>query len=768
MNKGLIVFLIIFSSFELFSAQSEIKGTIKNPEGERLQAVTVKVIEAKKHASTNAKGEFHINDLTAGSYTFKLTRAGCRPFDTTLTLTDGVNNLDFVMLDIYQIKQNIVVTGTRTAKQIESNPIATDVVTSETIQSASRTRLDNVLNEELGMVLVEDHGKGVQIQGLDPDYALILLNGEPLIGRNGGILDVRRLAMGNIKRIEVVKGPSSSLYGSNALAGVINLITNEPQHGLNIKANGRYESYNTIDFGVEIGTSFMDGDLGNNIYVNRLSGDGFKLTEESYGKAVPKYENYTLSNEIFYKLDPRTSFKFGVRLNTEDQENYFNVKRNDSTLIVDDNSTLRDIGLSLNAKHQYNELFSIEARGYYTKYMTETDYTFRIDGDRYEKYTFDQSLAKLEFQWNWMFNFQHIITFGGGATYEDVAAQRLNDGVVSANAFHAFVQEDWIASKHANVIASLRYDWHSDYASNLSPKIAGSLEIFDGFTLKASLGSGFKAPTFQQLYLDWTNSIAGYSVFGVSFFEERFAKMQADGIIKDVLVNLNDIKDLKPEQSISLNLGMMWELFDGLDFKLNLFRNNISEMIETLPVANKESGAQVFTYFNLNSAYTQGLEFNIKFSPLNSVRLSFGYQMLEAIDEKVLEKVKKGEIFMNTPTGDRKVKESDYGGLMNRSNHSANAKIEYDNQDWGFNAFLRGNYRGRYGFSDKNSSGILDADNEYAPGYSIWNFTVSQNILEHFNCQLGIDNMFDKYDPEHLFSNPGRTFFINIVYRFSK
>ncbi len=440
--KYLQLFIVLFAFTNiLYANNGAIKGTVINPEGAPLQAVTIRLMELKKQTSTNAKGEFQFEDVPKGKYSLKLSRAGCRPIDTVLHVPAGAISPRFTMYDVYRIKENIVVTGTRTAKQIESNPIATDVVTSESIQSASRLRLDNVLNEELGMVLVESHGKGIQIQGLDPDYALILLNGEPLIGRNGGILDLKRLSMGNIQRVEVVKGPSSSLYGSNALAGVINLITNEADKPFSLRANARYESFNTIDFGTEIGLTNQDNMIGNNFFINRLSSDGFKLTDERYGKAVPEYVNYSVSNDFFYKFNYRTSAKIGVRFNSEDQVNWFNVTQNDIERKVDDNSRLRDYGISISSKHQYNELHNVEARAYYTKYQTETIYTFQDDGSRYDRYTFDQSLAKIELQTNRMLAMKHILTFGGGYVYEDVAAQRLNDGIVTANSFFAFLQE---------------------------------------------------------------------------------------------------------------------------------------------------------------------------------------------------------------------------------------------------------------------------------------------------------------------------------------
>lgn len=763
------ILLILAFNFVLcsFAHTAEIQGTVKNFEGQPLSAVSVKIIDLKVQATTNTRGEFSIKNISEGTYKLKLTRAGCRPIDTLIKIGSGINKLDFTMNDIYRLKENIVVTGTRTAKQIETNPIATDVVTQNSIKAASRLRLDNVLSEELGMVIIEDHGKGVQIQGLDPDYALILINGEPVIGRSGGLLDTRRFAMGNIKRIEVIKGPSSSLYGSNALAGVINLITDETEDVTSLRINSRYESYNTLEFGVENNLSSLNGKIYNSIYLNRLSSDGFKLSDDYYGKAVPEYTNYTLHNNFTYKFDPNTYVKLGLRFNSEDQVNYFDVKKDQNTFTVDDNSKLRDLGLSISAKHQYSDIFNVASRAYYSEYRTESKYTYRIGGGIYDKYSFDQTLTKLETQWNWMLSRKHILTFGGGGNYETVEAQRLNNGKVYAHSYYAFLQEDWLASKKLNFIASLRYDWHSDYADNLSPKLAFSYNLFDGFILKGSIGSGFKAPTFQQLYLNFTNSIAGYSVFGVAFFNDLFAKLVQDGIIIDTIVDLRKINNLKPEKSLSFNFGFIWEMNKNIETKLNIYRNNISEMIETIPVANKNNGAQVWSYLNLSEVYTQGIEAHLRVNILDNLKFSLGYQYLEAIDVETYDDIKNGKIFMKTTDGDRRVKISEYGGLWNRSKHSANLKIEYDNRELGLNTFLRGNYRGRYGFKDKNYSNVLDQDNEYAPDYSIWNLTITKDLIYNFSMQLGCDNIFDLKKPIYLPSNPGRTFYINVIYNYS-
>ena len=105
------------------------------------------------------------------------------------------------------------------------------------------------MNEQTGLITVPDFGggEGIQLQGLDSQYTLILVDGVPLVGRSAGTLDLGRITVGNIKQIEIVKGASSSLYGSDALGGVINIITETIKNGFNGHVNYRLGSFDSHD-----------------------------------------------------------------------------------------------------------------------------------------------------------------------------------------------------------------------------------------------------------------------------------------------------------------------------------------------------------------------------------------------------------------------------------------------------------------------------------------------------------------------------------------
>ena len=151
----------------------------------------------------------------------------------------------------------LVVTATRTERTVGALPMPVVLVSKAQIRTMGSLRLTEVLAEQTGLAVVPQvngQGSGIQVQGLNPDYTLILLNGEPLIGRYTGSLELSRIAVGNIKQIEIVKGPSSSLYGSDALAGVVNIIT-ERSGGTRGSLYTRYGTNSTMDLSGDYGTS---------------------------------------------------------------------------------------------------------------------------------------------------------------------------------------------------------------------------------------------------------------------------------------------------------------------------------------------------------------------------------------------------------------------------------------------------------------------------------------------------------------------------------
>jgi len=205
---------------------------------------------------------------------------------------------------------------------------------------------------------------------------------------------------------------------------------------------------------------------------------------------------------------------------------------------------------------------------------------------------------------------------------------------------------------------------------------------------------------------------------------------------------------------------------DKLRISLNTFLNNVSDLIDTQRIAVKTNGQSVFSYFNLNKVYTQGIETELRFSPkkIEGFNLSLGYQFLDAHREitRTFDQVIDGRVVS--------VSEQDYIPLFNRSRHSFNLKLFQYIERYDVETSLRFNVRGKYWFTDFNNNN-RDEDNEYvlvADNLSelvektIVNYSLSKIFAERYQLRVGINNLFDFRDEVVLPSNPGRIFYTQL------
>jgi outer membrane receptor for ferrienterochelin and colicins len=241
-------------------------------------------------------------------------------------------------------------------------------------------------------------------------------------------------------------------------------------------------------------------------------------------------------------------------------------------------------------------------------------------------------------------------------------------------------------------------------------------------------------------------------VFGTSVVAAGIARLQSEAQISSLYIDPATIQSIKAESSIAFNTSVLYTPVNRFSVQLNIFRNNISDLIDTRPIALKTNGQNVFSYFNYNKVFTQGIEFQTSYSLSFGLQVSAAYQYLDAKDATVWDNIKAGKVYYRDPVTnvDRKVKRQDYGGLYNRSKHSGNIKLLYDNTRYNYNVSLRGIYRGKFGYGgDVNSNAILDDPAEYANGYTVWNVS-AQKFFNKITVEAGVNNLFkatNTYDP---------------------
>ncbi|MBI1937635.1 MAG: TonB-dependent receptor [Ignavibacteriales bacterium] len=762
-----LVFTTIYLLILLFSLQvnaqpkTSISGKVFSENDEPLEGANLFIKDLGIGTATNHDGQFTISNIKAEKIEFAVSCVGYEMVTREISMSDeNINNLIIHLRESVVKFSDVVVTGTRTEKKLSDTPVRTEIIGGKEIKRSGFTRLDDVLIEQTGLAIINDHGKGVQMQGLDPAYTLILIDGEPVIGRTAGTLELSRFNVTNLKQIEIVKGPSSSLYGSEALAGVINLITENPSgDGASLKS--LYGTNNTIDLNLD-GQLAADEFVGA-LSINSRSSDGYDLTPESQSSTTPQYMNYSINPKFEYKLSESSTIKLNGRIFFEEQKNSAEISANSETKPLDDKDKLTDWNGLLSFINNFSSSLKAEAKFYLTQYLTKNSLTYKENGESYEETEFNQHLYKGELFVNLIINKENLSSFGTGYQNENVKADRIVEGLKKANLYYAFLQHEWIPSEIFDFVLGARFDSHSDYSSRLSPKFSFLIKPITALNIRGSIGSGFKAPTMQQLYLDFTNPTVGYTVLGASNFYSSFEKLLNENQIDQILIDPSSINKIKAENSFAFNLGFEYTFFDFVTTGVNFFRNNVHDLIDASPAAIKKNGQSVFTYLNLNKIYTQGIECEISTKQFEGFAASFGYQYLEAIDEEVIDKIRDGKISKTTPSGRvRPVKESEYGGLYNRSKHSGTVRISYTNNELGLSSTISGIIRGKYGYGDINGNNILDDEKEYVQGYALWNFTAVKSVTKNLSLQLRIENLFDKTNTRFIPSMPGRIFYAGV------
>ncbi len=659
---------------------------------------------------------------------------------------DSLKNIDL---------SEIVVTATRGERLLSAVPVPVTLIAQKQIKQMGSLRLNEILQEQTGLAVVNDHGQGIQMQGFNPDYTLILIDGEPLIGRTAGTLELSRLAVGNIKQIEIVKGPSSSLYGSEALAGVINIITESPRK-TKLSFTSRYGTNQTVDFGLS--ASFKQEKLGGNIFINRYSSAGYDFTPNTFGQTVEPFHNYTLQSKWTYDFSDKVRLNLSGRYFVENQDSRFQLGNQEDAQRVEGYGKVKDYNLNPTLDWRVNDRFKTQFRLYHSVYKTESELRQSNDNQLFEETFFTQTFLRPEVQVDYYLNDQHQLTLGIGNIWESVEATRYSQKRQFETRY-IFAQYEFVPNQKWDITLGGRFDAHTVYGSQFSPKLSIQYQVNDKFLLRASAGRGFKSPDFRQLYLNFTNAVAGYSVFGTEELPSILAQLEAQGQLAGVLLDPSEVGNLQAESSWAFNLGLQHKPHQKITWNLNLFRNDVSNLIESQVVATRTNGQNIFSYRNLNSIFTQGLETDVNYQIASHLSFSAGYQYLIAKDKEILVQIDNGELFRRNPQTlqTERIRRADYGGLFGRSRNMLNLKLFYDNPNKGFTANLRAIYRGRYGFGDLNGNLVLDQDNEYVEGFWTLNFATSQEFWKkRLRGQIGIDNLLNFSNQTQIPSLAGR------------
>ncbi len=655
----------------------------------------------------------------------------------------------------------IIVTATRTEKRLGNVAVPVTLISSKQIAQVGSLRLADILQEQTGLFLTTGFGAGVQMEGLNPDYTLVLLNGEPLIGRTAGILDLNRITVGNIKQIEIVKGPSSSLYGSEAMAGVINIITTNPKKN-DFNVTARYGSFNTSDINVKL--AIASNKFSYQGFINNYHTNGFSVRPNSQTSFIAPINRFTQQHQLGYQYSDNTKLLLSLRLNQERITNEIAVANNGVIVSSEGKEKNDDANVSATLTHRFNNNIKTNAKFYATIFTGEQDLA-TTSGSPYTDY-FRQRFLKYESQTDFMVSKKFETSVGGGYILDRANSTRYDskESAKENQVGYAFFQTEWKPIQLFTIIGGARYDFNALFAAAFSPKLALKYSLSNKIDFKASIGRGFKAPDFRQLYLNFTNTAAGgYSVFGAIEAQKIIAALRLMGQITSIESDYYNLSALQPEFSTGYHVSFDYTASKKHTFSIGLFYNNINNLIDSRLVAYRTGGAQIFSYLNVKSAFTKGFELNTDYKIAKSYSISGGYQFLLSGDQSEIDKIAQGKVYTRDANGYSKLlKIADYVGLPNRSKHQINVKLQYQHER--VFATLRALYKSNWFVTDTDGNGIYNSNDAHANGFAQLNATIGLPISKNISMQVGCNNILNYSDPVNMPNFMGRAGFISINY----
>ncbi len=734
----------------------------------------------RKMALSDDSGRFLLMHLSMGEYTLTVTQVGFEPSVRTVRLSDG--HRTSLTLDLTpaarQLKEVAVSVAAPVAVdnliRVDQMPLPVTIIDKKTIERMGSRRLDEVLREQTGLALVSDLGQGnravgLQMQGFSSEYIMILIDGQPMMGRVGGNFDLSRISISGIERIEIIRGATSSLYGSQALGGVVNIVTRQNSDHPEALVRQREGTYSTTDATVEGETPFA-GHKGS-VFV---SGDYYKtggFNVNPYllagSTTAPPYNSLSLQSRARYELNSGNILLFSGRYSGR-----HSVMNQDFGV-----SPTRD----MLDEHDVNGMAALDTRlprgvrlvsRYYLSRYSSLQNVMPVHGTTaLESDNFTEFLHRWEEQAGKDFADGKLSAIGGlGGEYQQLNAQAEGG---SGHMYNYFVygQGTWKPLDAFSLIAGLRYDGNTVYGARLNPSAALRYSILPWLALHLSMGEGFKTPSYTEMYQVFTNLAQGYTVVGANSFAQSVQTMKSAGQLTSVWDIASQVRPLKAETSVSWNGGVTLTPMKSLEININGFYNSIRNLINTEQVGIKTNGAQLFSYINIGRAYTTGLEAAFQWTPLAGMKISAGYQLLYAKDRAVIDSIKTHSseyALVRTGSGIRVSTAGDYFGLPGRSRHMANAQVFYSYRPWGLGLSVRGTYRSRYGFMDTDGNGFIDPYDVFVKGYFLLYASLQKKLLsDRLTLELTVDNITN-YTDYLMPAQPGRMFFGGLSWRFFK
>lgn len=482
----------------------------------------------------------------------------------------------------------VVVTASRREQRLSDAVVETSVIDATRLRQSGASDLAQILAEQSGLQLDGGvpTGAGVQVRGFDSRRVLVLLDGAPLVGRVGGNFDLSRLPVSMAERVEIVKGPQSTLYGNEALGGVVNIITRRASLegwslGMNTSAgsHGRLEGsvdglWRRTNKGVSFDAGMRSIDL-----TPGFSSENATYARRGNGQISADWDiNSTtrLSSNLLGVLESQR-YRTGQLYRFSDNTQW-------AARIAGEKQTGAASRLSL----------SLHGSGFEHLSRGSTQSSPVSDAGDIDR----QTLYIGEVLWNAVAG-SVLIDAGAQARSEHISADRVEGKKRDIAGIEPFVQAS-VPFGNVTMVPGVRVSWSDRWGRFVAPRLATMWRPVESLAFRASVGRGYRAPDFKELYMDFVNASAGYAVRGN--------------------------EDLQPERSTAYSVSAEYS-GRRLWNRVSLYQNNYRDFIET----SEPDAAGTYVYQNLDKGWIRGLEIESGLA-LGSVNLDVGADFLRSRD----------------------------------------------------------------------------------------------------------------------------------------
>ena len=558
--KTILTVLLVFSCSAPAFAQTSLTGVIRDASGAVVPGATVIVRQAgrafERILDSGRDGRFEVTPVEAGEYQIEAIAAGFAVASTTVRVPAAA--VDLTLTPAAVVEEVEIVSASRQEELRQTLNTNVSVLSRRQIEESGAQTVAEILREVPGVVSrrgSESAGPaGEQIQGIDSRQVLVLLDGQPLLGARGikrGVINLDRQSTGRLEQIEVVKGAASALYGSDAIGGVINLITREataPFETTGELSGGSLGERNAI---AEVGV--RRGRAAALFAAEHHQHDGFDLTPSTFDTTGAPFRRVDLMARLRVKANDALS----LSALATGYDNHTTGRSNGELGPQQDEIDESTLNVNVQADWLPRAETALQARVYAARF-DEASAGMLVAGRPLDPGELDERLLKIDG------SFSHILgsrqQLQGGVDYwqdQYSGINRLrNDAGEEASMGTAWLQHRLSVGRVTTTLG-LRGDSHSQFGSAVSPKVAANAQLGAGLSARASYGRGFRAPDIGQLYYRFLNPSSIYQVIG----------------------NPN----LLPEYANSVQVGAEYATpARRARFGFNLFRNDVRDLIESV------------------------------------------------------------------------------------------------------------------------------------------------------------------------------------------